>query len=432
MSPDCFQLFCRKCYVFNGRVPRPAPVVLGQVENPRPWKQLFRSAADSDIPFVSRSLMNEASSNASEVLSLNASAWFFAGQVSSGEPARHVPLHALPFRVGRRSNLPLTLPCDCVSKEHAEIFEREGNLWVRDLQSTNGTYINGERILDESPIQEGDIVQFATVVFRVGKQQGLTESGTIPEDTCNRALAMMQFDRLLNGGSVVPFFQPIVQMSDKSLIGYEVLGRSRLFGLHSPAEMFSTASQLNLEAELSRVLRDQGLQVARGFAPSMNLFVNTHPAELAEDVFVKSLYKLREEIPDRAITIEIHEAAITSPEMIRELRVVLADLGMGLAFDDFGAGQARLVELGEVSPDFLKFDMKLVRGIDIAPAARQQVVAALVKVANDLGTTSLAEGVENESTHQTLKQMGFQLGQGYHYGRPASLSKCLELYDRKA
>ena len=359
-------------------------------------------------------------------LALNASAWFFAGQVDGSEPARHVPIHNTPFVVGRRSNLPLTLPCESVSKEHAEISQRDGQLYVRDLSSTNGTYINGEKVEGEHPIKEGDIVQFATVVFRVGREMTDVEEGTIAQDTCDRALAMMQFDRLIHEGAVVPFFQPIVTMEEKPrIIGFEGLGRSRLFGLQTPAEMFTTASQLNLEAELSRVLRNRGLEIAEAFPRDMNLFVNTHPAELAEGGLLDSLKEIREKHPDRIITLEIHEAAITSPDMIRRLRAVLADLDMKLAFDDFGAGQARLIELGEVRPDYLKFDMKLVQGIDRAAPSRQQVVAALVRMVNELGTIPLAEGVELASTHQTLCQMGFQLGQGYHYGRPASISKCI-------
>jgi len=363
-------------------------------------------------------------------LSLNASAWFFAGQVDGSEPARHVPIHT-PFRIGRRSNLALTLPCESVSKEHAEITEKEGKLFVRDLGSTNGTFINGERVEGESHIEEGDIVQFATVVFRVGRETHHGESGTIAQDTCDRALAMMQFDRLIHESAVVPFFQPIVTMEPTpKVIGFEGLGRSRLFGLQTPAEMFTTASQLNLEAELSRVLRRRGLEVAQIFPEDMNLFVNTHPAELAEGGLHDSLKEIRNAFPDRKITLEIHEAAITSPNMIKDMRTVLDDLGMQLAFDDFGAGQARLIELGEVRPDYLKFDMKLIQGIDRAAPSRQQVVAALVQMVNDLGTMPLAEGVELASTHKTLCQMGFRLGQGYYYGRPASASKCMAAFEK--
>ena len=78
-------------------------------------------------------------------ITLDASVWFFAGRTDETDAVRHVPIHSLPFRIGRRPDLSLTLPSNCVSKEHAEIFARDGQMWVRDLGSTNGTYVNGAR-----------------------------------------------------------------------------------------------------------------------------------------------------------------------------------------------------------------------------------------------------------------------------------------------
>jgi len=358
---------------------------------------------------------------------LNASVWFFAGQLDESEQVRHVPIRKMPFQVGRRNDLALCIPSNCVSKVHAELFERDGGLWLKDLGSTNGTYVNGVRLSSDTRLKEGDIVQFATVVFRVGRQEcpdDGTDGGTLQEDACDRALAMVQFDRLINDRAVVPFYQPIVELRDNrtDLYGFEVLGRSRLFGLRTPKEMFATASQLNLEAELSRVFRRQGIEVAQGLAGNLNLFVNTHPIELIEDGLFESLQILRTSAPERTMTLEIHEATITNPKMIRSLRDYLRDLNMQLAFDDFGAGQARLLELTEVRPDYIKFDMKLIQGINHAPASRQQVVALLTRMVNELGIVALAEGVETADEDKTLRQMGFGMGQGYFYGRPASIS----------
>lgn len=361
-------------------------------------------------------------------LALNASVWFFAGQVGESEPVRHVPIRMMPFMVGRGPNLDLTLPCNSVSKEHALIFERGGQLFVRDLGSTNGTYLNGERITDECAVREGDILQFATVVFRVGRDtEDDGDGGTIQQDACDRALAMVQFDRLINERAVVPFYQPIVKLDDKlTVVGYEVLGRSRLFGLKTPNEMFETASQLNLEGELSRIFRNRGLEEACKFPSSMNLFVNTHPIELVESGLAESLKAAREIHAGRRITLEIHEAAVTNTAMLQDLRAILSDLDMELAFDDFGQGQARLVELSEASPDYLKFDMQLVQGICKASPRRQQVVDMLVRMVIELGIAPLAEGVETAEDHETLRQMGFELGQGYFYGRPAAIQNYVE------
>ena len=60
---------------------------------------------------------------------------------------------------------------------------------------------------------------------------------------------------------------------------------------------------------------------------------------------------------------EIHEAAITSASFLAKLRDQLRDLDIGLAYDDFGAGQARLLEMADAPPDVIKFDIHMIRGL---------------------------------------------------------------------
>lgn len=349
--------------------------------------------------------------------------WFLCGQLSEQEPVREIPIHSTTFSVGRRTGSSLCLPVGCISSNHAELEVNEASLTLRDLDSTNGTFVNGKKISGEVNVAEGDLIQFASLVFRVGTSAMEQESRTIAEDTHDRALAMMQFDRLISEGGVYPYFQPLVNLSDRSLIGYEILGRSRLFGLQTPGEMFHAASQLDLEAELSEVFRLKGIHVGKGLPYDKNLFVNTHPKELGQPRLYESLKALREEDPDRQITLEIHEAATTDLKMMLELQEVLKDLDMKLAFDDFGVGRARLVELAEVRPEYLKFDMKLTQNLEQAPKKRQEVVALFAKMVKDLGIQTLAEGVETEECHSMLIEMGFDLGQGFLYGKPRPIDR---------
>jgi len=352
--------------------------------------------------------------------------WFLSGQVDPNQPNRQYLVKQSPFTIGRHENSALRLPIGCISKEHAELrVEEDGRLILQELGSTNGTFVNGTQISGDFELFENDLVHFASLVFRVGsKKAHLTVSNnTIQKDVCDQALAMIQFERLISDGGLYPHFQPLVNLADESRIGYEVLGRSRLFGLQSPQEMFHAASQLNLEAQLSEAFRLRGVEIGTAFGPNTNLFVNTHPCELDRPEFYDSLREMREAAPEQAITLEIHEGASTNLTMMRELRAVLADLDVKLAFDDFGVGRARLVELGEVRPDYLKFDMKLTKNIEHAPAKRQELVALFANLVNNLGIQTLAEGVETRECHEILVQMGFQLGQGYYYGRPSPLSK---------
>ena len=354
--------------------------------------------------------------------------WSLSGQVNENEPVRQYRILDTVFTIGRKADRSLCIPDGSVSKHHAEIWPAAGAIILKDLGSTNGTFLNGGRIEGNSEVElkEGDLVQFASIVFRVCNGSYKTEVQTVTQDNCDHALAMMQFDRLINDGGLVPHFQPLVAMHDQSCFGFEVLGRSRLFGLQTPMEMFAAASQLNLEAQLSELFRDRGVEIGTAFGKEMNLFVNTHPKELGHEQFYQSLHTLRENY-DQTITLEIHERAATDPEMMTRLCRILKDLDIKLAFDDFGVGEARLVELGEYRPDFLKFDMGLTRGIDKATPKRREVVALLAKLVNDLGIETLAEGIENQESHEILVDMGFVYGQGYFYGRPAPIQNWLDL-----
>ncbi len=102
------------------------------------------------------------------------------------------------------------------------------------------------------------------------------------------------------------------------------------------------------------------------------------------------------------------------------LRDQLNDLDIKLAYDDFGQGEARIVYLAEVPPDFLKFDISLITNIDKASDKRQQMLGALVQMVKDLGITTLAEGIETPAEATVCETLGIELGQGYFFGRPQS------------
>jgi EAL domain-containing protein (putative c-di-GMP-specific phosphodiesterase class I) len=345
--------------------------------------------------------------------------WFLVGPFDSAEAVRHMPIYTFPFLIGRRQDLPLSLPCKTISTVHAEITEVGSALVLRDLGSTNGSYVNGRRVKEPVALAEDDLVQFANLPFRVRVQSTVESPHTVHESACDRALSLVLFDKLMSEHAVTPFLQPIVALQDRRTLAYEVLARSRLFGLEMPKDMFEVAQKLNLEVELSTMLRWEGVQATQGMAEPPHLFLNTHPRELAEAALGQSLEHLRENWPEQALTLEIHEAAVTKGACLADLRVLLRRLDIKLAYDDFGVGESRLNDLAETAPDYVKFDMSLIRGIDSATPQRQQILAALVQMVHNLGIAPLAEGVETAGEDETCRQMGFLLGQGYLYGRPA-------------
>lgn len=307
-----------------------------------------------------------------------------------------------------------------VSSQHAELVVRGGELILIDRQSTNGTYVNGQRVTSEIKLKKEDLVQIADIAFRVRCDENATAIHTISEDVCDQALALVQFDRMMESRLVTPHFQPIVEIDTGVIVGNEVLARSRMFGLETSAAMFSAATRLNMEVELSQMLRWEGVREALSLPTPLRVYLNTHPLELERPDLFDTMRQVRDFASELPLTLEIHEAAITNPQSMRALREKLSDINIQIAYDDFGAGQNRLTELIESPPDVLKFDMSLIRAIDQATSDRQRMVASLVRIVLDLGVTPLAEGIETQAEANACAELGFVLAQGFYFGRPTS------------
>ena len=348
--------------------------------------------------------------------------WHLIGSTVPDSAPQKFPILGTHFQIGRRADVHLCIPRPSVSKLHAELLNVDHCLFIRDLQSTNGTYVNGTRIQRDVPISEGDILQFADAEFRVGRTEPSSIHRTIASSPNEWQWAISSVNSLIHERQLIPFFQPIVDLRSCDVVGYEVLARSDLPGLQSPRDMFKAASLLGLEPKLSELAREMGVLAGEKITPPATLFLNTHPSEHDGQGLVESLQKLRDQKPNVPLVLELHEGAITDLGQMRQLRDELRRMEIRLAFDDFGAGQSRLVELAEIAPDYLKFDIGLIRGIHKS-APRQQLVGGILKLSRELGITSLAEGIEEEAEAQVCRQLGFALAQGYLFGRPASLEK---------
>jgi EAL domain-containing protein (putative c-di-GMP-specific phosphodiesterase class I) len=355
--------------------------------------------------------------------------WYLESWVEGGKRVRRVPIRPLPFRIGRRPGLDLTLHSDSVSKEHAEIYLDLDTLRIRDLGSTNGTFVNRGLITDEE-LRQGDIVHFADFEFRVGLQE-VPSSEAQPDQPRTVSLGKgnltqqfvqgtRELGELLRGSSVTVSLQPVVTLPDGEIMGYEVLGRGRHPGLSaSPAELFRIAGTMGASAELSRLFRKIGVELVAQRTDIPLLFLNTHEAELGEPGLIESMAELVAFVPHMKLALEIHERSLADLDSIRALRAGLSEIDVGLAYDDFGVGQARLIELGEVPPDFLKFDRRFVQGIDHAPSSKQRMLTSLVGVARDLMVKTVAEGIETAAEAEVCVNLGFSHAQGFYFGPPA-------------
>lgn len=357
---------------------------------------------------------------------MNAKAWFLEGYLGDFKLMRRISLNEFPFRVGRQEDLPLRLDTSGVSRNHAEFTAAsDDGLILRDLDSTNGTYVNRERIVDEIMVHEGDIIHFADQEFRLISLDCQPEQdfnmthvgiGSLPGKLPQGA---REFQKMMLSGAVGTVFQPIVDAQGR-IFAFELLGRGAASGLPTaPYPLFRIAESLDLEIPFSDLLRRRSVERAASLDPHGCYFFNIHPRETEQpNQLLARMTEMRTNFPDLRLVLEIHEGAVTDGPLIRRIRDHLRALDIGLAYDDFGAGQARLIELIEVPPDYVKFDMALVRDIDTAPEAKRRMLGMFQGLLRDMGIASLAEGVETAAEAEVLQTIGVDLYQGYLFGKP--------------
>lgn len=343
-----------------------------------------------------------------------------------GGPASRFAVQRLPFRIGRSSDVELQLDSQQVSKAHAEIVLVDDVYRIQDLGSRNGTFLNGRRVDGPLDLNHGDVVHLAGHDLRFLVPTGQprshlrTRAATLTaDDPSAQMMGVPQFLEALEGRGVETVFQPLVAVHSRQRVGFEALTRTRLTGPPAgPGGLFALAERHHRAGALSRALRRVALAAATGLprVPSL-LFLNVHPAEM--DDLPRNLAEVARTVPKPLrVVLEVHESAITEDlTMMRTLRDEIHRHGMGLAFDDVGAGRSRLREIADAPPDYVKLDRSLITDIDRSPA-RQQLLRGLLKATSELGIRAVAEGVETQQELDVCTQLGCELAQGYFLGPP--------------
>lgn len=211
-------------------------------------------------------------------------------------------------------------------------------------------------------------------------------------------------------------YQPIVEADDHTLFAHEALLRVDHPVLASPGQLVQAATVLGRRFDLDRTVRSLVATDLATTADDTVVFVNLLPESLDDG----RLLAPEDPLADRAhqVVLEITERAPL--DTIGDVEAKLDRLrrhGYRLALDDLGAGYAGLSSLATMHPEVVKFERTLIVGIDQSPT-RSKLVSALIVVCQELGATTLAEGVETEAELTHLRELGCDLVQGYAISRP--------------
>lgn len=332
-----------------------------------------------------------------------------------------------PFTVGRRPENDAQISRPDVSGLHAAFRKNNGAWIISDNKSTNGTFVNGQRIAEPVSLKIGDVIHFATkgyqIVPKIERLDGMV-STTVLADSSD-IQGMVDLLKIVNDQRTYPHFQPIIDLATRACVGWEALGRATATsGPILPASLFRLAGQSKFESKLSMRFRESArFCVECGHCwkgqPGEMLFINLHPAEIHDESFLRSLEefsksKLRERY---RVILEMPESWVCNTQEMQVLVKQIRALGMLVAYDDFGAGQSRIPDLITVPPDFLKLDRQLIASLS-AHRVKHSLVKAIVDACRALHVTTLGEGIETEDELTACIDMGIDLGQGFHLSRP--------------
>jgi EAL domain-containing protein (putative c-di-GMP-specific phosphodiesterase class I)/GGDEF domain-containing protein len=243
------------------------------------------------------------------------------------------------------------------------------------------------------------------------------------------ALAPGLLDDILHAGRLTPLFQPVVDLAQGCIYGYESLIRGpRDSLLHTPDALFGEARRRGVHPALEHASAASGLRTFQTLdAPADScLFLNMSASALlhfwaswGHDMPARLLEASA--IDPTRIVIELTEHDPVCPDLrvLTEVFGALRAHGVRLALDDYGVGHASLQLWSEAQPDLVKVDRYFFHGI-AGDERRQQLVRAILSVAQCLGTPTIAEGIETAEDLAAVRDLGIRYAQGWFLGRPGA------------
>jgi EAL domain-containing protein (putative c-di-GMP-specific phosphodiesterase class I) len=248
----------------------------------------------------------------------------------------------------------------------------------------------------------------------------------LDHSTPERLTMLGDLGAAIRDGRLALHYQPIVSLDGEEVVGYEALVRwpHPIRGLISPADFVPLAEASDLihpltywvvEAALTQLRR---WQVVR---PGLTMAVNLSPRNLLDRNCSQRLEEIirRVGVDPSLLELELTETAVMA-DAETALKVLgrITATGARLAIDDFGTGYSSLAYLKRFPLHGIKIDRSFVADLATGEQSRA-IVASTVGLAHSLGLEVVAEGVENAETAASLRAMGCDLAQGYHFAVPA-------------
>ncbi len=352
--------------------------------------------------------------------------WLEHYRVGGSRPIKS-EIQEFPFTIGRDPTADLAVESNRVSRKHAAIVPTDHGYMIQDLDSTNGTYVNGTKMA-EGTLNDGDVLVLADVelTFFTGQVDGritATQVMTQPvsgrqSDAVDLVFQVRRLHETLTHRSITSRFQPIVDMDTRDVFGYQAVRELEDTPIRNRQ---AGAIVEGTECRLTERINQQHRLVAAEMAKRLDdthLFFSLQVSEVSADFLPEALSRLAEIIEHRhKMVAEIPETAVCDIPYFRQFVEQLRERSIDVAYGGFCGGPVQLAAWSNVAPDYLKLAPPLVKGISRASGGWRKI-QTLIKATHELGCAVIADGIEDDADAQCLAELGCQYWQGDHFGGP--------------
>ena len=246
-------------------------------------------------------------------------------------------------------------------------------------------------------------------------------------------------DYACNHGEFALYYQPIVEIATRQLVGVEALVRWPLRdgGYKSPAEFIPVAEEAGIigriDAWVLETACNSAIPWVRRTGGRFTINVNLSPSLFQEPGTPALIERVLRKTGLFAgnLCLEITETAVISdPEVARKTLLAITNMGISVALDDFGTGFSSLTHLTRFPLRKIKIDRSFIAST-LVDGATEAVVRSMVDLAKNMDISVVAEGVEEPSQHEFLRDLGCDYGQGFLYGRPMAEQEFVAWMDER-
>ena len=288
----------------------------------------------------------------------------------------------------------------------------------------------------EEFLRQADIAMYKAKADRSGFAHFAASNN---DGTPDRLTLIGELRQGLDCEEFVLHYQPKVAVGSGELLGVEALVRWQhpTRGLLPPKEFLAVIEETTLFQRLTVLVLDMAIRFCRtclDHGLRLPVAVNVSARSLFDPDFPEIVSKRLAEagVPAELLTIELTEGTVMAyPDIALDILRTLRDTGIRLSVDDYGTGHSSMSYLKNLPVDELKIDRTFIANL-ISDRTDAVIVKSALDLGHNLGLSIVAEGVEDEATLDALMELGIDVVQGFHVGKPMPESHIRQWIERRA